>query len=416
MKNKSKTILFGDAYRHFTAPKAFNVMVKPIGPKCNLNCTYCYYLEKENIYPDTQNFKLQEDVLEKFTKSYIQDQEADHITFVWQGGESTMLGIDYFKKALEFQKQYAAGKTIENAFQTNGTFIDDEWCKFFNDSNFLVGISIDGPEKLNDHYRKTNGGAPTFQRVMKSIELLHKYNVAFNTLSVVNKVTSEYPLEIYHFLKSIGSGYIQFIPIVERKAVHEEKLKLVHASYYKEAYVTEWSVNPEKYGEFLCAIFDEWVRHDVGNYYVQLFDVTLANWVGQPPGLCVFDGTCGMAAVMEHNGDIYSCDHFVYDKYRLGNVINNSLGEMITSQQQTDFGLAKRNALPKYCLKCEYRFACHGECPKHRFVKTPDGEPGLNYLCKAYKMFFRHVIPSMNYMANELSKKRPPANVMNRIQ
>lgn len=258
MKNQSITILFGDAYRHFTAPKAFNVMAKPYGPKCNLNCSYCYYLEKENIYPNTKNFKLYKNILERFVKSYIQDQEADRITFVWQGGESTMLGIDYFKKAIEFQKKYANGKTIENAFQTNGTYIDEDWCRFFKDSNFLVGISIDGPEKLNDHYRMTKGGEPTFKKVMKGIQLLHKHQVEFNTLSVVNDLTSKHPMEVYRFLKSIGSGFMQFIPIVEREAVQDEKLKLVDPSYDKEAYVTEWTVKPKKYGEFLCSIFDEW--------------------------------------------------------------------------------------------------------------------------------------------------------------
>ncbi|SDP79555.1 anaerobic sulfatase-maturation protein [Desulforhopalus singaporensis] len=416
MKNQSKTIRFGDTHRHFPVPKTFSVIAKPIGPKCNLNCTYCYYLEKENFYPDTTKFKLRENALEQFIKSYIQDQEAGHITFAWQGGEPTMLGVDYFKKALELQKKYANGKTIANAFQTNGTYITDEWCSFFKDNGFLVGISIDGPEKLNDHYRRTKGGEPTFRKIMKGIELLHKHQVEFNTLSVVNDLTSQYPLEIYRFLKSIGSTFMQFIPIVECSATQDDNLKLVTEAYEKKAHVTEWSVDPEKYGEFLCAIFDEWVRNDVARYFVQIFDVTLANWIGQSPGLCVFGDTCGRAAAIEHNGDVYSCDHYVYENYYLGNVMDTSLGEMLASQKQTDFGLAKRNSLPRYCLQCEYHFACHGECPKNRFIKTPDGQDGLNYLCKGYKMFFKYATPFMNYMAKELEKKRAPANVMQWIK
>ncbi|HYX08037.1 MAG TPA: SPASM domain-containing protein, partial [Bacteroidales bacterium] len=291
-------------------------------------------------------------------------------------------------------------------------------CKFLKENNFLVGISIDGPKDLHDYYRLFKNDQPSFDRVMKGVNLLKKHHVAFNTLSVVNKETSKYPLEVYRFLKDIGSGYMQFIPIVERNAIHAgpQDIHLVSPDYEGEAEVTEWSVDPVSYGHFLIDIFNEWVRNDVGRYYVQIFDVTLANWIGEAPGLCVFSETCGDATVMEHNGDLFSCDHFVYDKYFLGNIMNDSLGSMVKSDPQVRFGLNKRNKLPAYCISCEYRFACHGECPKHRFMKTPDGEPGLNYLCETYKMFFQHVHPYMQYMGDELAKKRPPSNVMNWVR
>ena len=395
-------------------PVAFNVMLKPIGPICNLNCTYCYYLEKKNLYKKVNDFRITDQILEKYIKDYIESQQVPVVSFVWQGGEPTLLGLDFFKKAVQLQQKYAGNKRIENAFQTNGTLLDENWCSFFRDNNFLVGISIDGPEHLHDYYRTYKAGdKPSFKDVMKGISLLQRYNTSFNTLTVVNKCNGNYPLEVYHFLKEIGSQFIQFIPIVERRAVSAEGTILeLLAPGHGQANVTEWSVGREQYGDFLIGVFDEWVRQDVGKYYVQLFDVTLANWVGEDPGLCVFSETCGEALVMEHNGDIYSCDHFVYENYLLGNILDKPLGGMATSEQQFLFGENKRNSLPQYCLSCDYRFACHGECPKHRFDKTPDGEEGLNYLCQSYKKFFLHVHPYMQYMADELSKKRPPANVM----
>ena len=399
-------------------PSAFQVMSKPMGATCNLNCTYCYYLEKKGLYNGRKDFKMPDDVLETYTRQYIEQQEAPVVSFVWQGGEPTMAGIDFFRKAIAFQKEFANGKKIENSFQTNGTLLNDEWCNFLKENDFLVGISIDGPEELHDYYRKYSDGSPSFDKVMNGIRLLKKHGVAFNTLSVVNRKTSEHPLEVYHFLKEAGSTFIQFIPIIERAAVDPapHELSLVSPDYQGKAVVTDWSVLPEQYGKFLISIFEEWVRNDVGKYFVQLFDVTLANWVGEAPGLCVFNETCGNAAVIEHNGDVYSCDHFVYSDYVLGNIMKNDLGKMITSEKQVKFGLDKRNKLPSYCIDCEYRFACHGECPKHRFMNTPDGEPGLNYLCEAYKMFFRHVHPYMQYMGDELTKKRPPSNVMNWVR
>lgn len=416
MNKRSRIISFDEAHKKYEGARTFTIMLKPVGSVCNLNCDYCYYLEKKNLYPNTTNFKLDEQLLDKFTRQYIQEQDVNEITFVWQGGEPGILGIDYFKKALGFQKKHAGNKKINNVFQTNGTFIDENWCSFFRDNNFLVGISVDGPEKLHDYYRKTKLGNPTFHRVMKSVELLHRYRVEFNTLSVVNNLTSEYPLEVYNFLKSIGSTFMQFIPIVERNAVNPETLQLVDNTYDKEALVTDWSVDPIKFGKFMCSIFDEWVKKDVGRHYVQLFDVTLANWAGEPPGLCVFQKNCGMTAVMEHNGDLYSCDHYVYDKYRLGNTNMNSPDELMHSKQHADFSNNKSESLPNYCRSCEFLFACHGACPKHRFLKTPNGEPGLNYLCKSYKMFFGHVAPAMNFMMNEIKNQRAPANIMTKFQ
>jgi uncharacterized protein len=406
------TLLFTDALK-LKRPNAFNVMLKPAGPACNLNCTYCYYLEKKNLFGENTNAKMNDELLENFTKQFIEANEVPIVTFTWQGGEPTLMGLDFFRKAVEFQKKYAKGKRIENAFQTNGTRLNDDWCKFFADNKMLVGISIDGVEHNHDHYRKTFSGSTTFGRVMKGIELCHKHKVEFNTLSVVNDYNVRYATETYRFLKKIGSGFIQFLPVVERISTNSGNngLKLV-APIHGEAELAEWSVTPGEFGKFLITIFDEWVRNDVARCYVQIFDATLANFVGENPGLCVFSETCGDALVMEHNGNVYSCDHFVYPEYYLGNINETSLIDLVKQQQQFDFGINKRNTLPHQCLRCEVRYACHGECPKHRFMRTPDGKPGLNYLCEGYKMFFKHVEPYMDYMAKELKNKQAPANVM----
>ncbi len=396
-------------------PLAFNVMLKPIGPICNLNCTYCYYLEKKHIYKETTNFKIPDNLLEKYIEEYIRSQQVPVVSFVWQGGEPTLLGIDFYKKVLKLQEKFSQGKRIENIFQTNGTLLDDDWCKMFKEYEFLIGVSIDGPEHLHDYHRRyTAGDKPSFKDVMRGINLLQKHGAEYNTLSVVNKHNSYYPLEVYRFLKEIGSQYLQFIPIVERvvRDPKDNELTLVPPSYGDDAFVTEWSVEPEQYGNFLIEMFDDWVRNDVGKTFVQAFDCALANWVGERAGLCVFSETCGDALVMEHNGDLYTCDHFVFPEYFVGNVLENPLVGMVTSQKQIKFGSDKRDKLPVYCVECDYRFACHGECPKHRFEKTPDGEPGLNYLCSAYKAFFAHIHPYMQYMGDQLQKKQAPANVM----
>jgi uncharacterized protein len=406
-------ILFSDALK-LNRPNAFNVMVKPAGPVCNLNCTYCYYLEKKKLFPGKKDFRLRDDILENFISQYIKAQEIPVVTFTWQGGEPTLLGIDYFEKVIELQKKYSDGKTIENAFQTNGTRLNNEWCDFLRDNKMLVGISIDGEAHNHDYFRKTNSGGPTFKSVMRGIELLHKNNVEFNTLSCVNNYNVNYASETYRFLKRIGSGFIQFLPVVERTLnnPHDGSLNLVDPSFSGEASVTEWSVKASDFGDFLITVFNEWVRKDVARYYVQIFDSTLANYVGEMPGLCVFSETCGDALVMEHNGDLFSCDHFVYPEFFLGNIGDIPITDMVKSQRQFDFGLNKRNKLPRYCLICDVRYVCHGECPKHRFIKTPDGRPGLNYLCEGYKKFFHYVEPYMEYMAKELKNRRAPANVM----
>jgi uncharacterized protein len=412
-----KDILFTDALK-LKRPTAFNVMMKPAGPSCNLNCTYCYYLEKKLLYQGKSDFRMSDELLEEYTRQFIEAHQVPVVTFTWQGGEPTLMGLDFYRKALDFQKKYAGDKSIDNAFQTNGTRLNDDWCKFFYDNKILVGISIDGAEHNHDHYRPTASGRPTFKKVMRGIELLQKHRVEFNTLSCVNDYNAQFASETYRFLKSIGSVFLQFLPVVERQATDQsaDLLKLVANDYNDTAEVTEWSVNGKDFGKFLVSIFDEWVRNDVGHYFVQIFDATLANTVGEMPGICVFAETCGDALVMEHNGDLFSCDHFVYPEYYLGNILEKPIVELARSQRQFDFGINKRNTLPGYCIRCDVRYACQGECPKHRFILTPDGKPGLNYLCEGYKMFFHHVEPYMEYMAKELKNKRAPANVMSWVK
>jgi serine-type anaerobic sulfatase-maturating enzyme len=395
----------------------FHVLAKPIGPICNLDCKYCFYLEKENLYPDRQgreSWAMAEDVLETYVREYIAAQDSPVVSFAWQGGEPTLLGVDFFRKVVDLQKQYSNGKRVDNGFQTNGVLLDDRWSEFLAENRFLVGISIDGPQALHDRYRVDKGGQPTFDHVVRGIGYLKKHDVEFNTLTVVQRHNSHYPLDVYRFLREAGSGFMQFIPIVERVAEvpSPDGLVLISPDSSAVARVSEWSVEPLQYGRFLCAIFDEWVRYDVGKVFVQLFDVALESWMGLEPGLCVFRQTCGGALAIEHNGDVYSCDHYVYPENRLGNILENPLRAMVDSSQQRKFGSDKLDSLPAYCQKCDVRFACNGECPKHRFIKTPEGEAGLNYLCTGYKLFFHHIDPYMRFMAEELRHQRPPANVM----
>jgi uncharacterized protein len=393
---------------------AFHIMTKPGGPICNLDCKYCFYLEKEVLYPNGPNWAMRPDVLESYIRQYINAQPTDVVYFAWQGGEPTLLGIDFFRKVVELQKQYANGKQTLNAFQTNGVLLDDAWGGFFSENKFLVGISMDGPKHLHDAYRVDKGGKGSFQRAMAGMKTLKRNGVSFNTLTSVHRANADHPLEVYRFLREQGSGHMQFIPIIERKTSQttHDGLTLVRPTYTADAQVTEWSVGPGQYGRFLCTIFDEWVRHDVGKQFVQLFDVSLEMWFGQEPSLCVFRRECGEALAMEHNGDLYSCDHFVYPEDRLGNIMDIPLVELVGSPQQKKFGEDKKNTLPKYCQRCDVQFACNGECPKHRFLTTPEGEPGLNYLCAGYKMFFHHVGPYMRFMADQLQQKQAPANVM----
>ncbi|WP_101690605.1 anaerobic sulfatase-maturation protein [Dysgonomonas massiliensis] len=392
------------------------VMLKPAGSVCNLACDYCYYLEKANLYSNSSKHVMSDELLEKFIEEYINSQTTPHVMFTWHGGETLMRPISFYKKAMEIQHKYANGRHIENCIQTNGTLITAEWCKFFKENNWLVGVSIDGPQEFHDEYRKNKQGRPSFVSVMKGIHLLNQYKVEWNALAVVNDYNADYPLEFYHFFKQIGCRYIQFTPVVERISHHNDGRHLAAVEESDELQLADFSIDPEQWGNFLCTIFDEWVRNDVGQYYIQLFDSTLANWVGEQPGVCTMAKTCGHAGVMEFNGDVYSCDHFVFPQYKLGNIHSQSLVEMMYSPKQIKFGQDKFDSLPQQCKNCKYLFACNGECPKNRFIKTSTGEKGLNYLCSGYYKFFNHIAPYMDFMKHELLNKRPPANIMNALK
>jgi uncharacterized protein len=394
--------------------KPFHIMAKPHGPICNLDCTYCYYLEKENLYQASgRDYRMSDDVLEVYIRQYIQAQSAQHVSFAWQGGEPTLLGIPFFERVVELQQKHANGKTIDNAFQTNGTLLNNAWGEFVARNKFLIGLSIDGPEEIHDAYRVDKGGKPTFARVMRGLEVLKKHGVEFNTLTVINRKNSYHPQKVYRFLKQIGSKYLQFIPVVEQVATEPDAngLVLIKPFARQPASVSDWSVEPLQFGRFLAAVFDEWVLSDVGRTFVQIFDVALESWAGLPQSLCVFAPTCGNALVVEHNGDLYSCDHFVYPENKLGNILDKAIGSLVSTPQQTRFGSAKA-MLPSDCQHCDVRFACNGECPKHRFTTTASGEYGLNYLCVGYKHFFHHIDPYMRFMVHQLSQNRAPARVM----
>lgn len=392
--------------------KPLYVMTKPVGAICNLACKYCYYLEKTNLYKEnTSKFVMSDSLLEKFIEEYINSQTMPQVLFTWHGGETLMRPLSFYQKVVELQKKYANGRTIDNCIQTNGTLLNDEWCEFFHDNQWLVGISIDGPQEFHDEYRKNKQGKPSFMKVMQGIHLLNKHQVEWNAMAVVNDYNADYPLEFYHFFKELGCHYIQFTPIVERIHPHADGRHLAHV-LQKDEKLADFSVSPEQWGNFLCTIFDEWVKNDVGEYFIQIFDSTLANWMGAQPGVCTMAPTCGHAGVMEFNGDVYSCDHFVFPEFKLGNIYEKSLIEMMYSEKQIQFGQQKRDSLPNKCKECNYLFACNGECPKNRFLTTEDGEPGLNYLCKGYYQFFDHVAPYMDFMKKELLAERPPANVM----
>ena len=387
-----------------TSASEFHVMLKPAGPICNLNCTYCYYVTKESLYPNS-DFRMSDELLAEFTHQYIEAQQVPEITFGWQGGEPLLMGLDFFRRAIELQDRCRPTSVqVINTLQTNGVLLDSEWCHFFQEHDFLVGLSLDGPREMHDTYRIDKGSNPTFDRVMAGVALLKKYGVKFNILTTVHRANADYPLEVYRFLRDeVGTQFVQFIPIVQPSD---------DSGFQESKQVTERSVTGQRYGDFLIAIFDEWVRRDVGQVYVQLFDTALSAWSGQRPGLCIFEETCGLALVMEHNGDLYVCDHFVEPSYKLGNIQEKPLLELVGSEQQRQFGLDKWDTLPRYCQECEVRFICNGGCPKNRTLRTPDGEPGLNYLCAGYKAFFTHIDKSMRIMSAELRARRPPANIM----
>ena len=396
----------------FSAP--LYVMAKPVGSLCNLSCDYCYYLEKSHLYAqadDHRNFLMSDETLEAFIRQYIEAQTGPQVLFTWHGGEPLMRPLSFYQKVLALQRRYAGGRQIDNSLQTNGTLLTDEWCEFFAENHWLIGISIDGPQEFHDEYRRARTGQPSFYKVMRGIELLRKHGVEWNAMGVVNDFNADYPLDVYHFYKENGCQYIQFTPIAERLLTHADGRHLASVSD-DSAPLAEFSATPEQFAHFACGIFDEWVRQDVGRIFVQLFDATLACWVGQMPGICTMAPMCGHSAVIEHNGDVYSCDHFVFPEYRLGNIGQESITAMMYSERQRAFGRAKRDSLPTQCRECQWLFACNGGCPKDRFCRTAEGEAGLNYFCEAYQRFFEHVAPYMDFMKAELQNERPPANVM----
>lgn len=376
----------------------FHVMAKPSGAGCNLDCKYCFYLEKEKLYPKGPH-RMSDAVLEAYVRGQIAAQPEDsEVLFAWQGGEPTLMGLGFFEKAIALQKRHGAGRRIANAFQTNGVLLDAAWGEFLARERFLVGLSIDGPADLHDLHRVDKGGRPTFDKVMRGLEVLKRHQVEFNTLTVVHRESALRPLDVYRFLTEAGSTHLQFIPLVDREGETEA--------------VTAASVRAQDYGTFLTSVWDHWLRHDVGRIHVQLFDVMLGVWLGHPSALCLFRETCGDAVALEHNGDLYSCDHFVTPRHRLGNLLDQSLGEMAHGPGQRRFGRNKAVSLPRFCRDCEVHFACRGECPKNRFTRTPDGEPGLNYLCAAYKHFLTHANPGLRGMAWLALHRQPPSGIM----
>jgi len=393
---------------------SFSMMAKPIGAVCNLNCSYCYYLEKEKLYPrDSRKWEMDDRVLENFIAQTIYATREPKVLFAWHGGEPILRGLDFFKKVIQLQKKYGPGRSIENSLQTNGTTLTDELCSFFHDHQFLIGLSLDGPEHCHDHYRKTRSGQGSFARCMKGLELLVSHKVEFNTLTAVNDYNARFPSEVYRFLKSAGSRYMQFLPVVEwvNPAAGPEEISILPANTTRSAEVTDWTVDPIDYGNFLITIFDEWVKQDVGDYFVITFDCVLANWMRVPPPVCVAAPTCGNAGAMEFNGDVYACDHYVFPEFKLGNIADKSLLSLMNSPFQQQFGKNKRDTLPATCRRCEFLDLCNGECPKNRIIQTTDGEPGLNYLCAGFKRFYKHTEPYFNFMANELQNNRSPENV-----
>lgn len=396
--------------------KPLYVMLKPAGAHCNLACKYCYYLEKNKLYPTAQRHLMSDEMLEQFTREYIEAQTMNQVLFTWHGGEPLLRSIDFYRKAISLQKKYAGGRHIDNVIQTNGTLLTDEWCEFFAQNHWLVGISIDGPQPDHDHYRLTAAGKPSWKKVMQGIKLLKKHGVEWNAMAVVNAYNANHPLEFYRFFKENGCQFLQFTPIVERLTRHEDGRTLASLADKDEISLSEASVAPEQWGYFLCAIFDEWVRKDVGRIFVEIFDCTLANWMGISPGICAYSKECGHAGVMEHNGDVYSCDHFVFPEYKLGNIRDHSLIDMLYGEQQQEFSRLKHSSLPRQCKECDMEFACHGECPKNRFMKDKYGDSGLNYLCPGYYHYYQHVAPYMDYMKQELMSQRPPSNIMKVVQ
>jgi len=384
--------------------QAFHVMAKPTGAQCNLECDYCFFLKKDRLYPDS-NFRMSDETMETYIRQTIEGHRVPEVTIAWQGGEPTLMGLDFFRRAVEVEKKYTKpGMKIENSLQTNGVLIDEEWCKFFHENNFLIGLSLDGPRHLHDSYRHDKGGKSVFDKVVRTLRLMQKHDVEFNILCTINAKNSQHPLEVYRFFREeMGARYIQFIPIVERDN---------ETGNQEGTQVTDRTVDPEQYGRFLIEIFDEWVHRDVGTTFVLFFDGVLASYVRGHSTLCILTPTCGEGVALEHNGDLYSCDHFVEPHYLLGNIRQTSLPELVASDAQQSFGRDKSNTLPKYCRECTYLFTCHGECPKNRVLTTPDGEPGLNWLCAGLKAFFEYVNRPMQIMADLLRRGQYADGIM----
>ena len=391
--------------------KPLYVMLKPVGSACNLACQYCYYLEKELLYPKNKRSWMSDETLETFIQQYFLAQTQPYVSFTWHGGEPLLRPISFYKKALKLQQKYGKGFYIENSLQTNGTLLTDEWCRFFKENNFLIGLSIDGPATVHDAYRQTLSGKGSFQKVLNGIRLLNKHGVEWNAMAVVNAKNVKDAATFYNFFKSINCHFIQFTPIVERLVPHADGRCLASVNEQTQT-MSPLSVTPEEWGAFLCNLFDLWIKEDVGTYYIQMFDATLANWVGQTPGLCTLSKSCGHASAMEHNGDVFACDHFVFPEYKRGNIHTQTITEMMYSPEQLQFGKNKWQSLPRQCKECSFLFACYGECPKNRFAIDAYGNKGLNYLCKGYKRFFAHVAPYMQFMKEQLEKELPPADVM----
>jgi uncharacterized protein len=409
-----------------TLERPYHLMAKPMGPVCNLDCEYCFYLEKEALFPKGTRFRMTEKVLEAYVRQYIESIPGPEVAFGWQGGEPMLRGLDFFRAAVRLQEKYGDGRRVTNALQTNGLLLNDEWCEFLAENRFLVGISLDGPARMHDSYRVDKGGKPTHDRVVAAIERLRKHDVEFNTLTVVSQANAEFAVEVYRYLKSVGSRYHQYIPLVERlpdARAQELSLSWSGPPDPREGVdegevpgVTSWSVTPYQFGKFLVRIFEEWVYRDVGEVFVNYFESTLASFSGLTPGMCVFQETCGRSVIMEHDGSVYSCDHYVYPEYRLGNVAEASPRELVDSGKQRSFGDDKYKGLPGICRRCEYLFACYGECPKHRFLTSPDGEPGWNYLCEGLLAYFRHVDALMTVMASLFRGGQPPAQIMSMLR
>jgi uncharacterized protein len=400
-----------------------HVVAKPIGPVCNLNCEYCFYLEKKALFGPGTQYRMPDNVLSAFITKYISSQSTPVVEFVWQGGEPTLLGLEFFKKVIELQKPFAKRKTITNSLQTNGTLLTDNWCVFLKKHNFMVGISLDGPKDIHDRYRKDRKGSGTFEQVIRGLKLLQKHKVEYNVLACVARETAARPLEVYRFLRDAGVEFIQFTPIVERlpdSSNRQRGLRLAGPADLtkdeEQTEVTPWSVIPEEYGDFLIVIYEEWVRHDVGSVFVMNFEWALNAWIGNPSPVCVHAKMCGRSVVIEHNGDVFACDHCVYPQYQLGNITTDTLSGMLERSLQSGFGVAKEKALPRWCRECEVLAACQGGCPKHRFVTTSSDEPGLHYLCKGYRKFFLHIRKYCHTMTQLLENGLPASYIMEALK